>query len=85
MKHIITPGVKEEAELLCDVTGKPAVASLLMTFWYGSDHDLSQLKVDLSNEMGEEILNLLLTKYPQFKDKLEDVGILDRCPLCERR
>ena len=35
MKKIITPAVREEAELLCDVTGKPAVAKLIMSFGYG--------------------------------------------------
>ncbi len=34
MKKIITPGVREEAQYVCDVTGKPAVAMLVMTFGY---------------------------------------------------
>jgi len=29
MKKIITPGVREEVEYMCDVTGKPAVAELI--------------------------------------------------------
>jgi hypothetical protein len=36
MKKIITPGVREEAEILCDATGRAAVAGLVMWFWYGS-------------------------------------------------
>jgi len=32
MKKIITPGVREEAELICGLTGKPAVARLVMVF-----------------------------------------------------
>ena len=39
MKKIITPAVREEYETLCDATGKPAVAGLVMYFWYGSSHD----------------------------------------------
>ncbi len=33
MKKISIP---EVAELVCDVTGKSAVASIKMEFWYGS-------------------------------------------------
>jgi len=83
MKKIITPAVHEESEFLCDVTGKPAVAGLVMYFWYGSQHDGERLKVDLSDEVAEEILNLLQSKFPQFK--LDQRGeYLMRCPLCER-
>ncbi len=29
------PAVREEADIVCDVTGKPAVAGLVAYFWYG--------------------------------------------------
>ena len=67
MKKIITAGVREEYELVCDVTGKPAVAKLVMTFGYGSPRDMDVLTVDLSSETAEEILKLLQSKYPQFR------------------
>ncbi|MBI5388130.1 MAG: hypothetical protein HZA90_25980 [Verrucomicrobia bacterium] len=82
MKKIITPAVREESETLCDVTGKPAVAGLLMYFWYGSSHDGHRLKVDLCDEVAEEVLTVLRTKYPHFKVE-EDENIM-ACPLCRR-
>ena len=83
MKKIITPGVREEYELICDVTGKPAVAKLAMTFGYGSPRDLDLLKVDLCSEVAEEVLKLLQSKYPQFQT--EDGDMLSACPVCGRR
>lgn len=56
MKKIIRPAVREEAELICDVTGKPAVARLVMTFGYGSFRDMELLEVDLCAEAAEEVL-----------------------------
>lgn len=82
MKKIIKPGVPEESETICDVTGKPAVAGLVMYFWYGSRHDETRLKVDLCDEVAEYMLKLLQAKYPQFK--LEVVENFMRCPLCGR-
>lgn len=82
MKKIISPGVREESETLCDATGKPAFAGLVMYFCYGSSHDGSRLKVDLSNEVAEDILKMLQSKYPQFK--LEERELFLQCPLCER-
>jgi len=67
MKKIIVPAVHEEAELICDVTGKPAVAKLTMSFEYGSDRDGDVLEADLCNEAANEILGLLQSKYPQFQ------------------
>ena len=69
MKKIIQ---REEAELVCDVTGKPAVAKLTLEFWYGSRHDMQALEVDLSDETSDQILQLLQSKYPQFR--LKDVN-----------
>ena len=45
-----------------DLTGKPAVATLVMTFGYGSARDLDVLRVDLCNEAAEEVLALLQSK-----------------------
>ena len=67
MKKIIVPAVREEAELICDVTGKPAVAKLTMSFGYGSNRDGDLLEADLCNEAANEILALLQSKYPQFQ------------------
>ena len=67
MKRIIVPEVKEQSELLCDVTGEPAVATLTLWFGYGSDHDGERLEADLSNEVANEVLELLRAKYPQFR------------------
>ena len=67
MKKIIVPQVQEQAEYICDVTGKPAVASLTMTFGYGSNHDGDVLEVDLCNEAANEVLALLQSKYPRFQ------------------
>jgi hypothetical protein len=82
MKKIITPGVREEAEYLCDVTGKPAVAKLIMSFGYGSQRDMDLLDVDLSSEVAEDVLKLLQSKYPQF----QSVETRERmsCALCGR-
>ena len=82
MKKIITPAVREETETLCDATGKPAFAGLVMYFYYGSSHDGSRLKVDLSDEVAEDILKMLQSKYPQFK--LDEREFIMHCPLCER-
>jgi len=83
MKKIITPGVREEAEYLCDVTGKPAVAKLAMTFDFGSRHDMSALEVDLSDEAAEEVLKFLQGKNPQIQTR-DEPPIPHRCPMCGR-
>ena len=80
MKKIITPGVREEAEHICDVTGRPAVGKLFMTFDFGSRHDLQVLEVDLSDEAADEILQFLQAKSPGIK--LRDEPVVGRCPLC---
>jgi len=67
MQKIIVPGVKEESELVCDVSAKPAMAKLTLTFGYGSNHDGEMLDADLSNEVANEVLELLRSKYPQFR------------------
>ena len=82
MKKIITPAVREDAEFICDVTGKPAVAKLVMSFGYGSFRDMDLLVVDLSAETAEEVLQLLQSKYPQFQPKEERERI--DCALCGR-
>lgn len=82
MKKIITPGVREEYETLCDVTGKPAVAKLAMRFGYGSSRDMDVLEVDLCDEVAEEVLKLLQSKYPQFQTK--EVEMMHPCPICGR-
>jgi hypothetical protein len=69
MKKIITPGVKEESQLVCDVTGQPAVAKLRMEFGYGSGRDMDVLDVDLCDKVAEDVLKLLQSKYPQFQPK----------------
>ena len=82
MKKIITPAVREEAEILCDVTGKPAMAGLLMWLCDGS-----VLKVDLCSEVAEDVLKLFQSKYPQFQiEEREGAGWTTtlKCPLCER-
>ena len=83
MKKIIKPGVQEESETVCDATGKPAVAGLVMWFWHGSSHDMQRLKVDLCDEVAEDVLKLLQSKYPQFK--IDEREAFMSCPLCERR
>lgn len=67
MKKIITPAVREESELICDVTGKPAVATLVMRFGYGSSRDLDVLRLDLADEIAEEIAAYLKGKYPNLQ------------------
>lgn len=83
MKKITKPGVREEYETLCDATGKPAVAGLVMHFWYGSSHDGDVLKVDMCDEVAEDVLKLLQSKYPQFQTKDDHENWL-LCPLCGR-
>jgi hypothetical protein len=83
MKKIITPGVREESELICDITGEPAVAKLVMTFGYGSQRDMDLLNVDLSSEVAEEVLKLLQSKYPQFQPEEQRDGWVD-CPFCNK-
>ena len=67
MKKITVPETREQAEFICDVTGKPAVAKLTLTFGYGSDHDGERLEADLINEIANDVLALLQAKYPQFR------------------
>ena len=83
MKKIIKPAVNEEYELLCDVSGKPAVACLIMSFGYGSMRDMDRLYVDLSSEVAEEVLRHLQSKYPQFQPVEMREGFQE-CPLCHR-
>ena len=88
MKKIIRAGVRKEYETLCDAAGKPAVAGLVMYFWYGSSHDGDVLKVDMCDEIAEDVLKLLQSKYPQFQiQEREGAGwtTCAQCPLCERR
>ena len=81
MKKIITPGVLEEYKLVCNVTGKPAVSKLAMRFgYYGGHRDLQALEVDLCEEVAEDILKLLQSKYPQFQ--IVDAELLPACPMC---
>jgi hypothetical protein len=82
MKKIITPGVKEVAEQICDVTGRPAVARLVMSFGYGSSRDGDVLEVDLSRETAEDVLAFLQSRYPNFQpqDHLEEMLTRPRCP-----
>lgn len=67
MKKILVPGVREECELVCDVTGKPAAARLQLVGGWGSDFDGQELVADLSRETANEILAMLQAKYPQLK------------------
>lgn len=67
MKKILVPGVREEAEYVCDVSGQPAVASLALKFGYPSDHDGQMIEADLGNEAANEILALLQSRYPRLK------------------
>jgi len=67
MKKIAVPETREQAEFICDVTGKPAVAKLTLTFGYGSDHDGEMLEADLSDEVANDLRALLQAKYPQFR------------------
>jgi hypothetical protein len=83
MKKIIKLGVPEESETVCDVTGKPAVARLVMTFGYGSQRDMDLLNVDLSSEVAEDVLKLLQSKYPQFQP-VEMRDGWSECPICHR-
>jgi hypothetical protein len=83
MKKIITPAVREESELICDVNGKPAVTKLVMSFGYGSQRDMDLLAVDLCSEAAEDVLKLLQSKYPQFVPVEMDSGWVE-CPLCRR-
>jgi hypothetical protein len=83
MKKIITPAVREEAETLCDVTGKPAVARLVLAFdYYGGVHDEKVMKVDLSEEAAADLLALLQKKYPQITT--QEHGTPIACPWCGR-
>ena len=81
-KKIITPGVREEYETLCDATGKPAFAGLVMYFWYGSSRDGQVLKADMCEEVAEDVLKLIQSKYPQFQ--IEECDSIMACPWCRR-
>jgi hypothetical protein len=83
MKKIIKQARREEAEYICDLTGKPAVGKLLMVFDWTSRHDFKVLEVDLADEAAEEILKFLQSKNAQIQTK--DQGLAVRhCPLCGR-
>jgi hypothetical protein len=47
----------------CDITGNLATSSLTLRFGYGSIQDGNVLYLDLDHEIGEEILELLKSKY----------------------
>src|SRR6266516_4662506 len=82
MKKVIRPEVREEYELLCDVTGKPAVAKLVLAFdYYGGVQDCEVLRLDLCEEVAVEILKLVQDKYPQFRS---EEGEPSMCPMCGR-
>lgn len=81
MKKIITPAVREEAEILCDVTGKPAYGKLVISFGYGSHLDTQVLEMDLSDEAADEIIQFLQKKSPGIK--LQDEPLYS-CLLCGR-
>ena len=84
MKKIITPAVGEKAEILCDVTGKPACARLVLAIGPGSRlEDNDGLDVDLCEEVAEDVLKLLRSKYPQFQPKVHE-NIPFFCPWCGR-
>ena len=83
MKKIIKPGVAEESETLCDATGQPAVAHLVMTFGFGSRRDMSVVLLDLADEVAEEIVASLKARYPDLQYE-EEASVME-CPLCKRR
>jgi hypothetical protein len=67
VKKLIKPGVQERAEYVCDVTGKPAVAELRLSFWYeGGEHDKQELHAHLSRETASQVLALLQTRFPSL-------------------
>lgn len=83
MKKILVPGVREECEWVCDVTGKPAVARLQLVGGYGSDFDGHELVADLSCEVASEIMAMLQAKYPQFKVTEYPIFSMPECRLFE--
>lgn len=82
MKRIITPGIPEKAERVCDITGKAAMARLVLAVEYGSRLDHDGLDVDLCEEVAEDVLKLLRSKYPQFQPKAHEPGPF--CLWCHR-
>ena len=45
--------------------------------------DMDVLEVDLCDEVAEEVLKLLQSKYPQFQTR--EVGMMHPCPMCGRK
>jgi hypothetical protein len=79
-----TPEVREEYELPCDVTGKPAVAKLVLCFdYYGGVRDCGLPQVDLCEEVAVDILKPLQSEYPEFKTGTDEDFM--GCPLCRRQ
>ena len=83
MKKTIRPEVPEQSERLCDVTGKPAAARLVIAIKYGSRLDNDGMDVDLCEEVAEDVLKLLRSKYPQFQPHPAE-GAHVFCPWCHR-
>lgn len=83
MKKILVPGVREESELVCDVTGKPAAARLQLVGGWGSDFDGQELVADLSRETANKILAMLQAKHPQLKLAEYNLIPLRECSLSE--
>ncbi len=54
---------------VCDITNKQAVASLKLWFGYGSDHDGTEVLMDLDNDTSNAILKLLQDKFGKEKIK----------------
>jgi hypothetical protein len=73
MKKIIKSQQVEEAEYFCDlIPGQKAFSHLKLHSWYGSNHDMLILELDLCDDAVDEIMELLRSKYGDGKIKFKD-------------
>ena len=73
MKKIIVPKDNEESKFFCDHhPDRECFGQLKMNFWYGSQHDMTEIEIHLCDECLEEMYKLL---EKEFKIKPKDIEL----------
>ena len=64
MKKIIVPKVNEESKFFCDHhPDRECFGQLKMNFWYGSQHDMTEIEIHLCDECADELINEFKNKF----------------------
>lgn len=59
MKNVITPGVKEEVEYVCDSCKAEAFTQLTIHSWYGSEYDMTQASIHFCDKCAKKAKTVL--------------------------